>query len=412
MKRFLIIGFISLLSLNLQASGMSHGKHKGAKESLLPECLSSVLPSPHCGRTPTAVFDETGLLHVVFSQHGHIYYSQSDDKGKTFQTPTAINSTPELIYDDGENRPKLVLGKKGQIYVSWTHKTPGRYSGDVRFARSMDSGKTFYAPLTINSDKAIIGHRFEAMTLDKNGQIFLIWIDKRDQSNAKKKKEPFAGASLYFAVSDNQGKSFSDNQRLVKHSCECCRVAIDSDNKGDVVALWRHIYPINLRDHAIAYVKPNSSPINGLPTKASDDGWKIEGCPHHGPDLSIDKNNIAHMAWFSRGEKNKGLMYGQFNLTNNQKQLSRSIDNSPSASRPQVKVLGGVVFLMWKKFNGQSVELIMSQSNDKGMSWSPNRVIATTKHNSDHPDWLSFKNTLFASWQTQAEGLRIIKVNP
>ena len=320
------------------------------------------MPSPHCGRTPTAVFDETGQLHVVFSQHGHIYYSQSNDKGKTFRSPTAINTIPELIYDDGENRPKLVFGKKGQIFVSWTHKTAGRYSGDVRFARSLDSGKTFYPPLTINSDKALIGHRFEAMIVDKNGRIFLIWIDKRDQSTAKNKGESFAGASLYFAVSDKQGEHFSSNQKLVDHSCECCRIAVDSDNKGDIVALWRHIYPINLRDHAIAYVNANSLPIDGLPTKASDDGWKINGCPHHGPDLSIDKNNTAHMTWFSQGDKNKGLMYGQFNLIKNQRLFSRSIDNSPSASRPQVKVLGDSVFLMWKKFNGESVELIISQS--------------------------------------------------
>ena len=303
-----------------------------------------------------------------------------------------------------------MLGKSGLVYVSWTHKTPGRYSGDVRFSRSVDDGKTFDPPITINSDRAIISHRFESMSLDQQGRVYLIWIDKRDQAKAKNNQQDYAGVSLYYAVSDDSGKSFQDNRKLVDHSCECCRIAVDQDSTGRVVALWRHVYPGNIRDHAIAYVNPKNPPINGLPVRVTDDDWAIEGCPHHGPDLSIDSQNRAHLAWFTNGKKHKGLMYGRFDFTENKTQLVTSIDSAPSASRPQVQVMGNHVYLMWKRFNGEQVDLLISHSADEGKTWSDSKTIATTKNASDHPDWITNNNKLFAAWHTQAEGLRLIAV--
>lgn len=410
MKQLCILCAVVLLSNTAQAK-MPHGGHKGSNKNQLAECLKpAALPSPNCGRVPTSVFGADGELYVVFSQNGHIYLTTSSDRGKHFRSPTIVNRIPELIYDDGENRPKIVLGESEEIYISWTHKTPGRYSGDVRFARSLDGGKTFDAPITVNSDRAIISHRFESMSLDKKGRIYLVWIDKRDAAKAKKNQQEYAGVSLYFAVSDNFGESFQANRKLVDHSCECCRIAIDQDKSGKVVALWRHVYPGNVRDHAIAYLNPETPPIQGMPTRASDDGWKIDGCPHHGPDLSIDKKDRAHLAWFTQGEKNKGLMYGRFDFTEKKTRLVRSIDDSPTASRPQVQVIGNHVYLMWKRFNGEQTDLLVSRSSDEGKTWADPEIIATTKNGSDHPDWVRDHQYLFASWHTASEGLRLIPV--
>jgi len=388
-----------------------HAGHSKSKGSLTPECLNaSALPSPHCGRVPSLAFDDDGVLYAVFSQNGHIYITTSPDKGRSYNSPVVVNTAPERIYDDGENRPKILLGKRDEIFVSWTHKTPGRYSGDVRFARSLDKGKHFDTPITINADQSLISHRFDAMSLDQDGRIFITWIDKRDQQKAKDRQQEYAGASIYYAISEDNGVSFKTNYKLADHSCECCRIAMDSDSDGKVVALWRHVYPGNIRDHAISYIDSQGASIKGLPTKATDDAWQIEGCPHHGPDIAIDQQNIAHMAWFSQGMKNKGLMYGQFDLQNEQSTSVQSIDAKAGAARPQVEVMGQSVYLLWKRFNGISMSLLTRYSNDKGKSWSEDKIIATTANGSDHPDWIRDRNDLYASWQTQSEGLTLIKV--
>ena len=412
MKTIILI-LVALLSMPVDAAPHSHGKHKGPQPSLLAECqAAAALPSPHCGRTPTAVFGDDGTLYVVFSQHGHIYLTRSHDLGNSFEAASVINRTPELIYDDGENRPKIVLGADRQVFVSWTHKTPGRYSGDVRFARSLDGGQTFDKPITVNSDRALISHRFDSLILDAQQRLYLIWIDKRDQAAAKSNKQSYTGAALYVAISDDAGTSFGPNRKLVDHSCECCRIAVDRDPDGQVVALWRHVYPVNIRDHAIARVIAEDLPIKGQPVRASDDDWLIDGCPHHGPDLSIDASGKVHMAWFSQGNNQRGMIYGQFDFDDMQTRRVTSFDDSPAAARPQVQVMGDNLLLMWKRFNGQHMELLIKRSEDDGNNWSESEIIATTEHASDHPDWLRNGDKLYASWHTQAEGLRLIPVEP
>jgi hypothetical protein len=413
----LILTSMLLFSLESSAMNMKVG-HASVQTSLVPACLDTkALPSPHCGRVPTAVYSHTakrnGMLYVVFSQNSHIYISTSKDLGLSYSPPIAINRTPELMYDDGENRPKIVLGSKQEIYVSWTHKTNGRYSGDVRFSRSLDAGITFEAPITINSDRALISHRFDAMTLDDQGHLYIVWIDKRDKEKAEALEQAYDGSSLYYAVSHDSGSSFLANTKRIDNSCECCRIAIDTDNESKVVTLWRHVYPGNIRDHAIAYLEDsNATGQSALerqkPMRATNDQWQIEGCPHHGPDLSIDDANIAHMAWFTQGKAHKGLMYGQFDLNQNKIGLTSIIDQSSGASRPQVYVQGKSVYLMWKRFEGESMVLLLRRSNDRGKTWQADETIARTLNGADHPDWLWDGKTLFITWHTQSEGFQII----
>lgn len=400
------------LPLTLHAAS-GHGGHAGAAASLVPACQGGVaLPSPHCGRTPTAAFDAHGRLWLVFSQNGHLYLTRSDDLGQTFEPPLAINRVPEQIADDGENRPKLLLGSAGEVYVSWTLKTPGRYSGDVRFARSLDGGASFDPPLTVNDDRALISHRFDSLVSDSRGRLYIVWLDKRDLAAATAAGDEYAGAAVYFAVSADRGASFAGNRKLVDHSCECCRIALDVDADDRVVVLWRHVYPVNLRDHAIARIVPDSAPIAMQPVRATDDGWQVDGCPHHGPDLSLsraaDANGKAHITWFTQGTKNRGLMYGRYDLDAGRLELQQSIDAAAAASRPQVLATAQRVWRAWKGFDGEATVLMVSDSADEGATWLPARAVARTSSGSDHPDLLAAGGAVYLSWHTQAEGYRLI----
>ncbi len=400
------------LALLLALSAVQAAKHKHAPtHSLLEACQgASVLPSPNCGLTPTPAFDKDGKLWLVFVQNSHIYITHSSDLGQTFAPPITVNRVPEAIYHDGENRPKLVIGPQGEIYVSWSQKAPGRFSGHIRFTRSLDGAKNFDDPLTVNDDLAPIGHRFDTMAVDSQGRIYISWVDKRDLTKAKQSGKAYAGAAIYYALSENRGKSFAFNRKVADHSCECCRIAMAPDNDGQIVALWRHVYPVNIRDHAIIRLGAESAPINGQPIRATDDGWMVEGCPHHGPDLALGDEDKAHMTWFTQGEKNRGIMYGRFDLTSNTLETQHSIDASSTASRPQVAVISNQVFVAWKSFNGTATALQIKSSSDNGSSWSAPRTLATTADGSDYPILLSHGKRLFASWHTRTEGYRLIPV--
>ena len=392
-----------------QAATHGHGKNQGG--SLLPECQGTdALPSAHCGRTPTPAFDQQGRLWLAFAQHGHVYLTHSDDLGVSFSPPLVVNRAPEPISSDGENRPKLALGPAGEIYLSWTRKIPGRYAGNVRFSRSLDGGELFSPPITVNDDLAPISHRFDSMILDDQGRIFITWIDKRDLAAAKQAGTDYAGAAIYYAMSDNRGESFAFNRKLADHSCECCRIAMDLDTNNQVVTLWRHVYPVNIRDHAIARFGVDTPPIEGLPVKATDDGWQVDGCPHHGPDLSVDEQQKAHLAWFTQGANNQGLMYGRFDLSTQQLEFQHSIDSTSAASRPQVLAVDRSVYSAWKSFNGVSTDLLVSVSTDSGQHWSEPWAAAQTENGSDHPQLIANGQKIFLSWHTLAEGYQLIPV--
>ena len=411
--------FTVLAALTLSATALNSQaamKHKHPPEpSLLPECQGlSALPSPNCGRTPTPAFDSKGRLWVVFSQHGHIYLSASDDKGQTFLSPRVVNPVPEAIYDDGENRPKLAIGPDGELFVSWTHKkSQGRFAGDVRFARSTDGGNTFETPITINNDHAPISHRFDAMAVDNQGYIYISWIDKRDLARAEQTKTAYAGAAIYYAISTDRGKSFAFNRKLADHSCECCRVtmAIDNTAKDPVTILWRHVYPVNIRDHAIARIGLNTPAIEGLPQRATDDGWMVEGCPHHGPGLSIDSQHKVHIVWFTQGEKHPGLNYGRYDMDKGQFDFQQVFDTSASAAHPQIMTVNTEVYRTWKRFNGVDTELLISHSADQGVSWSEPYLVTKTSNGSDHPRLITDQSRVYVSWHTLAEGYRLYPLN-
>ena len=389
------------------AATHGHGKSQGG--SLLAECQGAdTLPSPHCGQTPTPAFDQHGRLWLAFVQHGHVYLTHSDDQGASFSPPLVVNRAPEPVSSDGENRPKLAVGPGDEIYLSWTRKIPGRYAGNVRFSRSLDGGQSFSIPVTVNDDLAPISHRFDSMILDDQGRIFIAWIDKRDLAAAKQAGTEYAGAAIYYAMSDNRGESFAFNRKLTDHSCECCRIAIDLDADNQVVTLWRHVYPVNIRDHAIARLGADTPPIQGQPVRATDDGWQVDGCPHHGPDLSVDDQHKAHLAWFTQGEKNKGLMYGRFDLKSQQLEFQHSIDSTSAASRPQVLAVDGSVYSAWKAFNGISTDLMVSVSEDGGQHWTAPLIAAQTENGSDHPLLITNGNQVFVSWHTLAQGYRLI----
>lgn len=410
MKRILLFCMGAWLSFSVMA--MDHKSKSGSKESLLQQCQGeAALPSVHCGQTPAPLFGVDGKAWFVFVQHGHVYVSQSDDSGANYLPPVAVNPVPERIYSDGENRPKIAQGSAGEIYISWTHKSEGKYAGHIRFSRSLDGGKTFSAPVTVNDDLAPISHRFDSMVVDQRGDIAVSWIDKRDQAAAMKAGNPYAGAAIYYAISKDQGRSFEPNRKLSDHSCECCRIAMGVDAYGRVIALWRHVYPTNIRDHGIAYLDDESNTTRTFPIRATNDEWQVEGCPHHGPDLSVGPDNKIHLTWFTQGIRNKGLMYGRFDLERQVMEHEYALDTRGGSSHPQVMALGGVVYTAWKRFNGKETELVVSRSSDNGDNWSTPEIMAITANGSDHPLLVAKEKKVLLSWHTLAEGYRLLPIS-
>lgn len=397
MKRLLFLPLFALLCTGqVQAEPPPvHDMGKMWKASLARQPLAA-----------TATFDAQGHLWLATVKDGHVMVSRSGDRGRTFGAPVIVNAQEEFIAADGENRPKILVGGNGNLYISYTRLLETPFSGDVRFSRSTDGGKSFSAPVTINDNLDPITHRFDAMGINGRGQVYIAWLDKRDAADANKKGEQYSGIAVYYAVSDDEGKSFRPNAKVAEHTCECCRIAMAPDTDGYPVIAWRHIFDGSIRDHALVKLDGKRAT-----TRLSYENWNIAACPHHGPSLSIAPDGIYHAAWFSNAPERRGLFYAS--SSDRGKTFSAPLNfGNPGAqpAHPAVLSLGQRVHLAWKEFDGERTHVVAMHSGDGGKSWSVPAKLASTDDASDSPLLIEGKGQAYLSWNTKKEGFRVIEI--
>ena len=370
----------------------------------------------------SATFDKVGNLWRVQVKHGFVELSHSKDLGKTFSKPVIVNKTPQNIHPMGEVRPKIAVGPTGAIYVTWMENLKPRFSSHIWFARSLDAGKTFEAPYIVHQDRAEIGHAFEELKVAPNGDVTVVWLDARDLVAAKSYGKTHRGSSIYYAVSKDQGKSFAPENKLADSSCECCRIAtaIKTDGTGlsTVVALWRHVFEGNERDHMIAEVPQGDA----KPTahRATFGHWEIDGCPHHGAALAPGGEGKDwwgyHMAYFDGSDKNKagsGLYYSRMDGVAWASSVPKKFGNhQKQASHPAILSVGEKVWLVWRETEAKNNTIVGMFSDDGGRNWGATKVLASSADKADYPQLLF--NTKDAQivlvWNTLKDGLKVFNL--
>lgn len=355
----------------------------------------------------TVAVDPQGTLWTVQKelQDGgqFLVLKKSTDVGQTWSAPARITDPAEPVTAEGEGRPKLAFGNKGELYISYTKPYSKNYSGDVRFTRSLDGGRTFEPPRTVHVNRDPITHRYDSMVVDPQGRIFIAWIDKRDGEAKRALKQEYTGAAIYYTVSTDRGATFAGDFRVADHSCECCRIALAVAPDGKVTALWRHVFAPNVRDHAMAVLSPTGavSPLE----RATFDDWRIDACPHHGPAMAFAANGTRHQAWFGVKGEEGGVYYASAapgKATGQPVKLGND-----QAAHPAVAVDGANVVLAWRQFDGKATAILAKVSHDSGATWDE-RELARTAQASDYPALLNTGKGIVLAWRTHAEGLRIL----
>lgn len=404
--KVLILSLLVWGGIDLAVAQMDHSSHSGASAPAKPSssCKGSGLD---CANSATPFLGKDGKLLLTWTGGGFVSVAKSDDLGKTFTSPIVIAEHGKSLDAGSDARPQIVSDSKGNIFLAYAFFKDGNWNAQINMARSSDGGLSFTTPMPLIKNGS--SERFPSMVIGKDDSIFLAWIDKRLVADAKKSGNPRLGGSIAYSFSNDAGKTFQPEKIANEQSCECCRIGSTIDPKGGVAIVYRAIFPGGIRDHATQLINESSS---GKIRRVSEDEWKTDACPHHGPAIAVSSTGKMHVAWFTQGAARSGVFYA--NSSNQGESYSNPIrigGEHENVSRPYLLAQDKSIWLVWKGFDGVKTSVYLKKSPDDGVTWSQAILIAQTSAYSDHPLLISNGGDVFLSWLTRADGYQVIKLN-
>ncbi|MFM2066536.1 MAG: hypothetical protein RLZZ584_1445 [Pseudomonadota bacterium] len=344
-----------------------------------------------------AIAPDASLWVMGVDQGRTVWLRRSSDSGRSWSSPQTVDSAGDRIVADGDSRPSLAFGPRRQVVLAWAQPLARPYTGEIRMVRSGDGGQHFSAPYTVHADRQEITHRFQSVGFDALGVLHTVWIDKRDAEAARAaaggRRDAYTGAAIYRNESRDGGASFGPDLKVAEHSCECCRIALAPMPDGRLGALWRHVFD-GERDHAFAPLGAGTEPA-----RASQDGWKLDVCPHHGPGLTPAAGGGYHAVWFGERQGAAGVRYGRLDADGRPHGTVLRLPDE-QAEHADVMSQGRRVAVVWRSFDGQRHHLRAWVSTDDGASFSL-RELGSTALDNDHPRLAAGAGRMLAVWRTE-----------
>lgn len=406
--------------------------------------LSACQPSPE--KSPNIEY-----ITVSDSEAVGPYFTK-DNKGNPVLCWTELNSQDSLyrlkyaIYDVQSNSfgvPITVLGSEGSstaaesmskvafksngtviaLFNKRFEDSESRFASAIYYTLSKDEGKSWTEPQFIHTETSQdYGRSFFSISTLADGEVAAIWLDGRFGDAEK-------GSALFFARTEN-GEGFGDEVCLDKNTCECCRTEILTDQQGGIHIAYRGIQlPLDhlgrqVRDMVYSFSSDNGKTFT--PAKAiSKDRWEIEACPHTGPTLAYDKDQVNAL-WFTGGGV-PGLYFSS--LKGSDQEFGTKTDISKTGRHPQmISLEDGNLVMVWDEVirKEQKVENEAHEHAAVGMTAGSNnspsehsRVVLTLlkdgrldrqfpvsneSHISHHPVITSLGNGILAAWVNEEDG--------
>lgn len=317
---------------------------------------------------PAIQFDEAGALHLAwFERNGDtptLKTVRISDSGRVVGETVQVN--PVGIEPDALHQaPGLAVSKDNHVFMTWSSaRKGGMFAADLQLARSTDGGVTFERPILVNDDGQPINHSFESLLADRQGHVYLTWLDGRNKDKS--------GAGAIFACSRDSGKSVGVNFTIDGMACPCCRPMITLAPDGSLWAAWRKTFEGNVRDIVLARSTDQGRTFSG-PMLVQRDGWVFPACPHRGPSVAFDRFGRLYIGWYTEGTDEQprllvSISDDEGKTFSSPTSLHTSATSLPDQLRMAVHPDGAVV-AVWEEVTGVRKRTVMRVSLDRGRTF-------------------------------------------
>ena len=210
-----------------------------------------------------------------------------------------------------ESMAKMGIFPDGTLIAVYRKKMPGdksRFGGLMFYSISKDNGHTWSEERRLVNDTLSTSQSFYDIALLPDGRMGLSWLDSRSQRRGK---------TLYFATTDTIYQ-FSHQKPVAFSTCECCRTDLYVDASGKIRLAYRNLIEpdepgfdghgkVEIRD--MYYLESiDTGRTFTEPIPVSRDNWHIYGCPHTGPSMAYNGQELG-IIWFTGAQNRPGLFF-------------------------------------------------------------------------------------------------------
>lgn len=238
------------------------------------------------GEQPSISASARGEILVVFGSGSNIFYSCSNDSGKTFSGPEAVETIDELMLGRGMG-PQIASTKDLKLITAINGE------GNICFWKKADEAAKWSKGMQVNKAPNAAEEGLMAVAGDPNGSnIIVVWLDTREKNKAK----------VYGTFSTDAGNNWSE--KLIYESpggsvCPCCKpnVLIDGQN---IFVMFRN----NIKGSRDLYLVKSSDGGRtfGNAQKSGSGTWQIDGCPMDGGGIALSPFKDIVTAWKRKNE--------------------------------------------------------------------------------------------------------------
>jgi hypothetical protein len=301
-----------------------------------------------------------------------LWFARSIDGGQSFAAPVQVNVEPGSAWGFPVARPRVSPGRRGVVHVFHAGQATDPASGmrfvAPRYARSTDDGQRFVDHRVLGGIPAGLATGDPA-----NGESFgTLAADGRGGVFAYwiETRGGAGGAGrLMAAVSSDDGASFMPvATALAADVCPCCQpTALAAD--GRIYLGTRLLGDAGMRDSAVAVAPAADQPF-GARVRWGGSPWPIDACPMKQTVVAVDGRRL-YAASFDGGAERPGAA------------VSRSDDGGRSfgpavplhpgadvADAPALVLLGRRLVAAWHAKAGGERRVFLAVSRDRGRSFS------------------------------------------